>query len=168
MQATSLFLPESRIPKTKEISKTIGGEIVVSQRVKELFLRHDVTGAALLPLCPNSSSSAESNAWFQLGVLEANAEVIAPTRVGIDPFDDDVKGECRCPLGDLVGLNLLSEVTITSGSRGEADIFCTRQFVGVRRGLLRPERIILISPKVWRVLVSEKIKGVEIEVAHIA
>ncbi len=167
-QTTSLCLPEKRIPKSKDVSRTIAGEIVVSRRVVELFVRHEITGAELLPIRSNSSSSAESKDWFQLKVPNANAEIVAPTRVGIDPFDDDTKGECRCPLDDLIGLNLLSEVSIESSSRGDDDIISTRQFVGTRRGLLRPERIILVSPKVRRLIESEKLKGVEIEVAHLA
>jgi len=166
-QIGTLFLDVKRIPKSKDISRTIAGEIVVSRRVAELFGRNGITGAELSPIRSNPSSNVESDDWFQLTVPKANAEIVAPTRVGIDPFDDDEKAECRCPLGDLVGLNLLSEVSIKSASRGDADIVCSRQFIGVRRGLLRPERIILVSPKVRQLIESEKLKGVEIEVAHV-
>jgi hypothetical protein len=115
-----------------------------------------------------SKRSGESvPVWYQLVVTSANAEIVPPTRVGINPFDDDPKGECRCPLGDLIGLALLSEVSISAASRGEADIVCSRQFIGVRRGLLRPSRVILVSPKVWRLIKSESLKGVDIEVAHL-
>jgi len=167
-QTTSLFLPEKRIPKSKDVSKTIAGEIVVSRRVVELFARHGIIGTEFSPIRSNPSSSAESKDWFQLTLPKADAEISVPTRVGINPFDDDKKGECRCTLGDLIGLTPLSEVTIKSASRGDADIICSRQFVGTRRGLLRPRRIILISPKVWRLIESEKLKGVEVEVAHLA
>jgi hypothetical protein len=105
--------------------------------------------------------------WHQLVVTSNTAEIVAPTRVGINPFDDDPKGECRCPVGDLIGLNLLSEVSITAASRGESDIICSRQFIGVRRGLLRPRRVILISPKFWKLIESESLKGVDVEVAHL-
>jgi hypothetical protein len=166
-QATPLYLPENRIPKSKDFSRTIAGEIVVSRRVAELFGRHGITGVKLSPIRSNLSSSAESKDWFQFTVANASAEITAPTRVGIDIFDDDERGECRCRQGDLIGLNLLSEVSITSTSWGNGDIICSRQFVGVRRGLLRPERIILVSPKVWWLVESEKLKGVNLEVAHL-
>ncbi len=166
-QVTPLYLPEKQIPKSKDVSRTIAGEIVVSRRLRELFVRHGINGAELRPVRANPSSSAESQNWFQLLVSNANAEVVAPTRVGLDPFDEDEEGKFRCQCGDLIGLNLLSEVTIKSGSCGDTEIICTRQFVGMRRGLLRPERIILISPKVRELLVSEKIKGVETEVAYV-
>jgi len=167
-QVGSLFIDMNRIPKSKDVSWTIAGEIIVSRRVAELFARHEITGAKLLPIRSNRSSSAESKDWFQLTIPKASAEIIPPTRVGIDPFDGDKKGECRCPLGDLIGLNLLSEVSIKSTSRGDKDILASRQFVGTRRGLLRPERIIFVSPKVGQLIESEKLKGVEIEVAHLA
>jgi hypothetical protein len=143
-QVGSLVLDVKRIPKSKDIAKTIAGEIVVSRRVAELFERHGVTGAALKPVRMNASSSAESKDWFQLSVDATAVEIVKPTRVGIDPFDDDPKGECRCALGDLLGLNLLSEVTIQATTRSAADFVSSRQFIGARRGLLRPERVILI------------------------
>jgi len=105
--------------------------------------------------------------WHQIVLTSTCAEIIPPTRVGIDPFDDDAKGECRCSLGDLIGLNLLSEVSISATSRGDVDIVGTRQFIGTRRGLLRPRRAILISPRVWRLIESERLRGTEIEVAHV-
>ena len=167
-QLGPLILDVKRIPKGKDIAKTIAGEIVVSRRVVEVFERHGVTGVALSPVRMSAASSAESKDWFQLSVQSADAEIVAPTRVGIDPFDEDASGECRCPLGDLLGLNLLSEVTIRATTRGDADFVSTRQFIGVRRGLLRPERVILISPKVWKLIESEKLKGVEVEIARLA
>lgn len=105
--------------------------------------------------------------WHQLIVASGTAEIVAPTRVGINPFDDDLEGECRCPLGDLIGLNLLSEISVSAVSRGGADVVCSRQFIGVRRGLLRPHRVILISPKFWKLIESDGIKGVGIEIAHL-
>lgn len=166
-QITPLYLPEKRIPKGRAISQTIAGEIVVSRHVKDLFERNAITGASLYPVRFSPPKETESSEWFQLSIEDTNAEIIAPTRTGIDPFDNDERGECRCPAGDLIGLNLLSEVYIKSGSLSNVDIINTRQFVGTRRGLLRPERIVLISPKLNRLLESEKLKGVEVEVAYL-
>jgi hypothetical protein len=166
-QTSSLFLDVKRIPKSKDVCRTIAGEVVVSRRAAELFARHGITGAELRPVCTTGKSSVESKEWFQLSVQGPEAEISAPTRVGINPFDDDEKGECPCALGDLIGLNLLSEITIASASRGSADIICTRQFIGIRRGLLRPEQLILISPKLAMLIESEKLKGCGYEVAHL-
>lgn len=166
-QTSPLFLDVKRIPKSKDVCRTIAGEIVVSRRAAELFSRHEITGAELVPIRSKGATSAESEDWFQLKVLKSEAEIISPTRVGIDPFDEDEKGEYRCVLGDLIGLNLLSEISIASSSRGSADIICTSQFIGIRRGLLRPEQLILISPKLAKLIESEKLKGCGYEVAHL-
>jgi len=105
--------------------------------------------------------------WHQLIVTSAHAEIVPPTRVGNNPFDDDPKGEGRCPLGHLIGLNRLSEVSISATTRGDVDVVSSRQFVGVRRGVLRPERLILISPKARSIIESEGLKGTTIEVAYL-
>ena len=105
--------------------------------------------------------------WYQLVVKSADAKIVPPTRVGINPFNEDPDGQCSCPLGDLIGLNLLSEVSISAANVSGADIICSRQFIGVRRGLLRPSRVILISPKFWRLIDSESLRGDSIEVAHL-
>lgn len=164
---SDLFLDWKRIPKNKDVSRTIAGEIVVSARLVELFRQQGITGTEFRAVRQSPASSAESKDWFHLVVQSSEANIASPTRAGIDPFDDDAAGECRCPQGDLIGLNLLSEVSVKAATRGAADIVCTRQFIGARRGLLRPERIILISPKVWLRLESEKLKGWEVDVAHL-
>lgn len=166
-QVSDLFLAWKRIPKNKDFSRTIAGEIVVSARLVQLFCQYGITGAEFQAIRQSPASSAESKDWFQLTVKSAEAEILPPTRAGIDPFDDDAKGKYRCPLGHVIGLNLLSEMSVKSATRGHSDIVCTRQFCGARRGLLRPERIILVSPKVWRLLESEKLKGYELEIAHL-
>ena len=166
-QVTSLLLPRKRIPSSQDISRTIAGEMVVSRRVKDLFARHGITGADFSPIRFAGRSQSDSTDWFQLMVHGTLVDVSPRTRVGIDPFDEDKEGEYRCSGGDLIGLNLLTEVSISSNTPDEADIFVTRQFVGDRRGLLRPERIVLISRKLHTLITSEKLKGFKFEVAHL-
>jgi hypothetical protein len=166
-QIGPLILPERRMPKAKDISRTIAWEIVVSRKVFNLFTRHGITGAEFRPIRFNRSSSVESKDRFQLLIHEAVGEVVPPTRIGNNPFDSDEKGEYRCSNGDLIGLNLLSEVSIKSSSRGDKDIFYSRQFVGRRGGVIRPARLIFISPKLFRLFETEKLKGYEVEVAYL-
>lgn len=166
-QIGPLFLDTRRIPKGKDFAKTIAGEIVISRRAANLFARHEISGVALHPVRTKGAKSLELGEWSQLMVRSADAEVVAPTRVGNDPFDNDPKDEYRCPEGPTSGLNLLSEVSIAAGSRGAADVIASRQLVGVRRGYLRPERLLLASPKVRQLITSEKLKGCELEIAHL-
>jgi len=229
-QVSDLRLDLRKVPKGKDIARTIADEIIVSQRLAEKMLDAGLTGFELRPvrhkaryeddpldlkqlptgreilkraeaagfphptgrfdvwlnraenralfdqaLAENVALKGEEDrrkvkpmpVWHQIVLTSTEAEIVPPTRVGINPFDDDIKGECRCPLGDLIGLNLLSEVSISATSRGDADIVASRQFIGVRRGLLRPRRVIMVSPRVWRLIESERLKGVKIEVAHV-
>jgi len=166
-QVSSLFLDWKRIPKSKDIARTIAGEIVVSNRMLDLFNRHSITGANFGPVCHRPVSSAESKEWFQLLVKSCDAEVAAPTKTGINPFDEDMEGQYRCSRGDLIGLARLSEVSISCSSYNGSDIVASRQFVGTRRGLLRPEPFLLISPRLQRLIKEEKLTGCEFEVAHL-
>lgn len=165
-QVSPLFLDWKRIPKSKDIARTIAGEIVVSKQMAELFERHSITGAGFGPVCHRPVSSAESKDWFQLLVKSCDAEVTAPTKTGINPFDEDATGQYRCSRGDLIGLARLSEVSISRSSYNGSDIVASRQFAGTRRGLLRPERFLLVSPKLRQVIKEAKLTGCEFEVAH--
>lgn len=110
----------------------------------------------------------EVSAYYHLLVVSPPSELHASTLVGNGPFDADVDGRYRCPLGHTVGLNILSEVTITRPSWDvDYDFACTRQMIGVHRGLLRPRPLLLISPRLQRLLCEQKIKGYSLEVAHL-
>jgi hypothetical protein len=229
-QTSSLRLDLRRVPKGKEIARTIADEWIVSQHLAELLTDAGLTGFELRPVrhnaryeddpvdlhlvptgreilrraetagCPhpeasfwvwlnrkkNRALSEQANAehaalksrkarrsakplpaWYQLIVTSSDAEIVPPTRTGIRPFDYDEMGTYRCPLGDLIGLNLLSEVSISAESRGDADIILSKQFIGARQGVLRPSRVLLISPRFWRLIESERIRGVGVEVVHL-
>ncbi len=166
-QVSDLFLHWKRIPQRKDISNTIAGEKVISRRGVELFVKHGIRGARFAPIRSSPASSAESKEWFQLFTESCEVNVVPPTRVGNEPFDDDPSGRYKCSRGDLIGLNLLSEVWISRASYNGSDIVASREFVGCRRGLLRPERMIFVSPKLRHVLTSERLKGFRIDVAHI-
>ena len=229
-QESGLKLDLRKVPKGKDIARTIADEWIVSQRLAERMTDAGLTGFELRPVrhkaryevdpldfhnvptgrdilleaekegAPHPTwnfwvwlnrpknlamlehAKAEHVAlkreksrrsgkpipiWYQLAVTSSDAEIVPSTRVGLKPFNNDPEGECRCPLGDTIGLALLSEVSISAVSRSEADIVCSRQFIGLRRGLLRPSRVILISPRFRKLIESESLTGVRIEVAHL-
>jgi len=103
--------------------------------------------------------------WYQLIVLPPTIPIlIPPTRFGTTPFDDDPF--YRCPLGHIPGLNPISEITVRRDDSVKADLMCTTQMVGKKLGLLRPHPIILVSPRLRRLLVQEKVSGFKTEVAY--
>jgi hypothetical protein len=163
-----LFLATNKLPKRRDVAKSIAGEVVVSQRFVDACRSAGVSGASFAAVRQKGGADLRPLGWYDLRVQPPYAQVISPTRAGVTPFDADVAGEFRCPNGDTIGLNLLTEITISRASRGEADIVATQQFVGRRGGLLRPERQILVSRKVRRILREHKISGYRLEVAHVA
>lgn len=163
-QVGPLFLGAKYFPRKSDFGRTIAKEIVISNRASELFLHHGITGASFLPV---RTMRTISGGWSQLVVQSVEADIVAPTRFGNNPFDDDPKGEHKCRTGDLLGLNLLSEVSIRSRSRPSVDIFASRQFVGVRRGVLRPERVLFVSKKLHQLIKRHELKGCQFEVVHL-
>jgi hypothetical protein len=164
-QISPLFLDWNRIPKSKDIAGTIHDEIVVSKRMVDLLDRNSITGAEFGPVGHHPASSAKSKDWFQLLVKTCNAEITVPTKIGIGPFDEDIAGKERCPLGDLIGLNLLSEVYIRRSSYIGLDIVASRQFVGTSR--LRPRQLMLVSPKFRQTIIKANLKGCKFEIVHL-
>jgi hypothetical protein len=106
-------------------------------------------------------------AWYELVVTSPPVRMAAQTQCGIGPFDLDEKGEHRCPLGHVRGLNLLSEVYVDRASCDGSDIMRTQEMVGVRRGVLVPSPLILITPRLWQLLQDEKMKGWKADIAYL-
>jgi hypothetical protein len=88
-------------------------------------------------------------------------------KTGNGPFDLDPEDTGRCPVGPLAGLNLISDVTVRADTWGAFDIMGTRQFIGTRRGMLRPSHLILVSQKVRKLIEAEKLKGIRLEIAYL-
>jgi hypothetical protein len=166
-QITPLLLDGRQIPATVDFARTIADEIVVSSRVVDLFDQESLTGAEFDPVRLTDRRAAKSRRHYQFRIASSPIDLdLSSTRVGEDPFDEETYG--RCCRGDLVGLNLLSEVTVRKGSIANADAMVTKQMIGVRRGLLRPRPILLVSPKAWRAIIGRKLKGLTVEVAHVS
>lgn len=173
-QVSDLILEARSLPKRGHlaIAKTIGGEVVVSAAFAEAFKKSGLTGAEFYPVRRQGKPSIAIDGWRQL-IVRSNELLIAPaTRVGIGLFDDDDKGEYRCSLSHangphVIGLNLISELSLTKVSYGGSDISCTRQLVGWKMGLLRPEPLLVVSPQFKKMADNEGFKGLEYEVVHL-
>jgi hypothetical protein len=104
--------------------------------------------------------------WYQLLITGKRPSVVGPTHFAINPLEEDVKGEYRCPKGHVAGLNLVSEVYVPRKEWDGSDILCTSTMVGLRSGVLRPTPILLVTPRVVRLLQENDVKGYRIERAH--
>jgi len=114
----------------------------------------------------NSYLSGRFPIWYQIIVTSNPIPMVAPSRFGIHPFDEDEEGLYRCPINHVSGLNLLSEIWVSKKQWDGSDIVKTENMVGVRRGLLAPTPLLLISPRLQQLLFDNEIKGYRVEVAH--
>lgn len=178
-QITLLKLKKGSIPK-KDIAETIGGEVVVSEKFVSAVRERHLKGLAFNPV---RFARGPSN-YYQ---LKASMEIdlSSKTVVGNNPFRVSAgspggvyticgytvrfeKEVYICPEKDLIGLNLLSEpYVVNDKSIGEYDFFASKQRLGVRRGVLRPEPIYLCSQSFRKMVLEEKLSGFGFEVANI-
>ena len=164
-QLTPLRLPCRRIPKSRDIAKTIGGELVVSQRFVDFCTAARATGITFHKIV-DASSRPGLPAWYQFVPDSSLAEIIPPTRTGNNPFDEDERNEYRCSKGDTIGLNLLSEIFVRKQEASWPDFVFSRQFVGRRGGFLRPEAQIIVSQRMGRLLATAGLIGCRLEVVR--
>jgi hypothetical protein len=134
----------------------------------ELLQRVDQEHISTMISGQRRPSAGLPRTWYQLLVNSHSLPTVAPTRFGIDPFDEDPASEYRCPLGHVSGLNLLSEIFVSRKAWDGSDIVQTKDMYGIRRGLLRPAPAMLISQRLRRALMREKIRGFKLDVAHLA
>jgi hypothetical protein len=114
------------------------------------------------------SLGGTSPEWYQLFVTSNPVDLAEATRIGHNPFNNDIAGENRCPLGlsgHVVGLNLLSQVTVRGEAWKNADLLRSRELVGMRRGLFNPKPLLFISPRLRDLLSRNHVKGWNSEVA---
>ncbi len=74
----------------------------------------------------------------------------------------------KCPNGDNMGLNLLSEAYIKSSTILDGlDFFASRQTVGTRQGVIRPRHLLFCSNRMMRLIKENGLKGFQFEKAHV-
>lgn len=180
-QTNALTLKKGSIPK-KDIARTIAGEVVVSEKFAQCFKQRGLKGAVLEPVLFSKGTSD----YYQL-IASAELELTDKTIAGGDIFDLGADGSeayefmvsgghkvkfdkevYRCPQGHLIGLNLLTEAyVLNSPSISENDFLVSKQKIGVKRGLLRPEPIYFCSQAFRKMVEDEKLSGFEFEITNI-
>lgn len=149
-----------------EISQTLAAdELVVSQTF--MGVQTPVNGAKFMPIewagnCPDLAG------WSQLVIVGNRVRVDRTlTRFGESPFEAANTTRTACPLGHVLGLNILSELHCVRESYSGADIALTDIGVGSRAGLLVPAPLVVLSGEYGRQLIKAKIRGADLEVAYL-
>ena len=150
-QLSDLALDLRRVPQHKDIHDTIAlVEWVVSSKFVQLFIENCLTGAE----------------WYQLKITGKIGRLAEMTKLGRDPFSDSTVA-WRCPLGHSVVAQLLSETYLHRDDWDKSDIAVTSDLFGQGRNLVRPRPLIIISPRLFRLMDNAGLKGFSCEVAHL-
>jgi len=164
-QKTPLRLRKRALPK-KDIIRTLSGEIVVSEKFKKSVEQHGIRGCMFGPVLFGKKVSN----FYQLTATD-QLELTPSTVVGCEPFDLSTSyghEVYKCPNGDTIGLNLLSEPHVFDNPLiYEYGFLESRQRIGVRRGVFYPNPIYFASQAFRTMVEEEKIKGLKFEITHV-
>jgi len=149
-QVGPLRLRVSRIPRGVHLARTIADEVVISVELLSHLKDKGISLETAPIFAPNGANPEPS--WEQLVTSGGDLDISSATRIGNGPFDADAAGQYKCPAGCVLGLNLLSELVLAREGLGGRHLVFTRQYVGVRRGVLVPRPLIVISPRFRSVL----------------
>ncbi|ATP55245.1 hypothetical protein CPT03_01590 [Pedobacter ginsengisoli] len=177
-QISPLFLAKGKIPQ-KDISRTFGGEVIVSEKFVRLFKEKKMRGAIFKPvyfnkiiskfhqLIPTSEKlNITSSTVVGRNVFNAMPEYEKRSSLGDNPRQDYVY--YKCPLGHLIGGNLISEPYVDDRVNfKDYDIFESIQYYGVRLNLLRPEPLYFCSPEFREMVIDEKLTGFDFQIARV-
>lgn len=180
-QVSPLHLPKGRYMLHRDVIITLGYEVVVSKRFVDMCKANNLKGLTFGPVYFGKTLSQD---YFQLMEEGTTLEVSPETKFGINPCD--YSGSCpipsnlnngiwkdgieiyKCPKGDNLGLNILSEAYVKDCSAiSDCDFFISRQTYGVYRGLAVPHHLLFCSPRMRQLIIDNNIKGFDFEIAHV-
>lgn len=162
--------------KSANLFQTYGGELITDDSLKTSCNNYGIKG---IEFCKTSVDG------YYLTSSSKRVNISNSTEFGCSPFDkaeysDEIsfsfgnidsnkkKEIYKCPNGDNLGLNILSEAFIEyDNALFDVDFIQSAQYVGVHRGFLYQMPLYFCSQKFRRMVETEKLKGIKFEVAHI-
>ncbi|MBR1667618.1 MAG: hypothetical protein IJ693_04975 [Bacteroidaceae bacterium] len=167
-QVSPLRLKKGRFLNKRDVATTIGNEIVVSKRFVEVMKENCVKGMTFGPVYWGKNLAEDC---YQLMTKGEVLEISEQTKFGINPYDFSEKEGTevfKCPQGDNLGLNILSEVYVKeNASLFTTDFFISKQTCGMKSGYLNPTHLLFCSPRLYHVIKDNGLKGFDFEVAHV-
>lgn len=167
-QISPLRIKKGRYLNKRDVAITIGGEIVVSKNFVEAIRTNGIEGMIFGDVYIGKSKSEDC---FQLMLQGGELDVSEETIFGVNPYDFSEKSPTevfKCPNGDNLGLNIISEAYVKNCTAlSQKDFFISKQTCGFRSGLLAPHHLMFCSPKLYRTIQENHLRGFNFEVAHI-
>ncbi len=174
-QVSPLYTRKGSYLNNRDVASTISYEIVVRKRFVEFVKDYSLQGLSFGPVYVGKRLSSDI---FQLMIQGCELDFSERSVFGVRPFDYSERctsgpkpfnGEVyKCPKGDNLGFNLLSEAFVKDCDDIEKyDFFISRQTIGVYRGLINQRHILFCSPRMRRLILENKIRGFDFEIANV-
>ena len=174
-QVSPLYTRKGNYLNNRDVASTIGNEIVVSKRFVEFVNNNLLHGFTFGPVYVGKRLSADI---FQLMIQGCELDFSEKSVFGVKPFDYSEKYKrvsepfieevYKCPKGDNLGANLLSEAYVKDCDNiDKYDFFISRQTIGFYRGLINQRHVLFCSPRMRKLIIDNKIRGFDFEIAHV-
>jgi hypothetical protein len=140
-------LPAKYLGTREGILETLGGELVVSMAVKRALESEHIAGVTFDDVSPIGGGTHDVS-WHRLRVTGATIDLSKRASASLVPFDTGWPDQSSC--GHIAGYSLMSQAWLClQHEKQPAGFLQTMQYLGVRRGLLRPSRIVVAAPDVY-------------------
>ena len=173
-QVSPLYTRKGSYLNNRDVASTISYEIVVTKRFVEFVNDYSLRGLTFGPVYIGKRLSPDI---FQLMSQGCELDFSERSVFGIGPFDFTERcttegifyGEVyKCPKGDNLGGDLLSDAFVKDCDEIEQyDFFISRQTIGVYRGLINQYHVLFCSPRMRSLMLENKIRGFNFEVANV-
>jgi len=147
--------------KGQDVVCLLSGEILISEKTLNVLRDAGCSGFDVLPILESARESKVQGRSMKYWLLLVHSVVQIDkesTRFGADPFDLERRGSCTCNVGEIAGYAPLSALRISGGF--PYDIALSDVYVGTRRGLLRPYRLLFVSKRVLHLMEGAKLRGI--------
>jgi hypothetical protein len=152
-QVSDLFLDLTSIPRSKNAAFSIArNEIVFAAGLAKRIHEERLTGVEFRPVHHWRQAKRVLPEFVQPWIVSSPISSASKTKFGNSIFDDDPDNLFRCPSGPVVGASRISELFVSRESWDRSDFVQTRQYVGIRRGLLNPHPILVVSQRTRRII----------------
>jgi hypothetical protein len=169
IQKSDLIFESPKFPKSKDIIGLVGfNEVIVSKRFAEILETSNIQGIIIKDIFLRKRSKLYPiDEWKQM-VVTSEVRVSDLTIFGYDIFHPDKTGVGRCKVCGLTrGQGIQSELHIDGNTWAVNDIAVTRERVGGGTTIGSPLQMMVISPRLYKLMKENDIKGYHVEVTHV-
>lgn len=159
VQRSPLRLDLSKVPKGIDIARTLAQhEYIVSERFAAMARAESLAGLSL-DAVEHVGKRGAGQMWYQLRVVGRAGKTCPPTRFGEDYIRDRVDPQYTCGEHGLMGLNLITTVTLAATPDANVDLMATTDRFLRRSGDIMPVPILVVGKRCFAAFRSYNIQG---------